>query len=138
MIQLALRARLLDIPAIVELLGGAADAPSRICPLVLPQKGNFPAITYEQIFGDSDRDVDGPTGLSFARVVFNCWDPEYSTATKLLKLVRQALDGYTGNADGVHVQGVEFSGDRDSHQPPLELFIASGDAEAWYEETPAV
>jgi len=140
MIEAALIARLLETPAVAALIGGDSIPAARIYPIVLPQKPTFPAITYQDISTVRDRTAQGPSGLAFARIQFDCWAaaapgaPGYASAKALLAAVRAALDGFTGNRAGVEIQDASMEGDRSSFNAGLHAYLSSADVEVWFEE----
>lgn len=115
-----------------ELLGGMKAG--RVYPGVLKQNPVLPAIAFQRISTSRDRTADGPTGLVFARVQYDCWAPEFDQARAAAAAVRDALDGYAGQIDGVDVQLVEIDDDRDDYFPDVKLFRVSVDAGVWFSE----
>lgn len=132
LIEAALRSRLLGAYAVTQLVGSGADA--RIFPVQLPQGVGYPAIAYQGISRVPDRTMDGPSGLVFRRIQYDCWSPNYGEASALSREVRRVLDGLTEIVEGIVVQGVEIEGPRDLYFELVKLYQCSLDAGVWFDE----
>lgn len=110
MAEVALRARLIDTPAVYALVA------ERIYPKRLPQAPTLrlPAITYEVISNRDGLTNDGKTGTQRPRIQIDCWASTYIGASNLCEVVRTALQGKQWTtADGDQVLVVEHDSDRD-------------------------
>ncbi len=92
----ALRAHLLDDAAIV------ARVDARVYPLRLPQPKpapavNLPAITYQRISGFRFAHLRGAEALARPRYQVDCYAQTHDAAQALGSLVRQRLNGFSGN-----------------------------------------
>lgn len=105
--------------------GVGAQAGDRIYPLSLPQNPTLPAVTYQQISGESQVALGGVTGLARARVQVDSWARSYTAARDTAEQVRLALTDYQGSTGGVVVNAV-FR-DRET-----ELFEGEGDQDRLY------
>jgi len=70
---------------------------NRIYPMVLPQQGTLPAITYQMISHGRTRLARGRGTCPYAVVQLSCWGRQYSVAAQVANTVDLALDGYIGN-----------------------------------------
>lgn len=75
--------------------GLSAIIGQRIFPVVLPQNGTFPAITYQISGTDPENDLDGYTGLNNLRVQLVCWAESYLEATNVSKQAALAMESAT-------------------------------------------
>jgi len=77
---------------------------TKIYPLIRDQKDGLPAITYQVISGIRENDLSGPTGLVEGRLQINCFASTVLGAENLAKVVREALSGLTGGAEGIRIE----------------------------------
>jgi hypothetical protein len=96
---------------------------ARVYPLVLPDAGAFPAITYQQIGGSSAATLN-TSGMQRARLQIDCWSaplPQggtYRQAAALRDAVIGALNGWQGTfADGTAVSNIVLLG------PGTDFFV---------------
>ncbi len=111
--------------------GVAALAAGRVYSEVLPQNGVVPAIVFNEVAGDSDVDLDGPTGIRSRRVQVDAWAKTRTEATALGLAVRAALDGHVGGAAGLEVQSAFHLFERWDFDAQTSLFRTSQDYEIW-------
>lgn len=110
-------------PAITALLG-SGDL-TRAYPDAAPQAAAFPRLTYQVIDTPGEVAHDGPVGVETSLVQIDCWAVSRLAATLLGDAVRgtesnRKLDGYTGTAGGVLVEGSRLTGDREDFSPPVD------------------
>ena len=97
--------------AVTQLVG------DRIYPVQIDQVAGLPAITYQQISGPREHNVDGPIGWVQARYQINCWTEgdsgAYLEVCDLATAVREAIDGYSGTSASLVIDHifVEDEGD---------------------------
>ena len=111
--------------------GVAALAGGRVYSEVLPQHGTVPAVVFSVVAGDSDADLEGPTGVGSRRVQVDSWAGTRAEATALSLAVRALLDGYSGGAAGLDVQAVFHLTERWDFEAETKLFRTSQDYEVW-------
>ena len=75
-----------------------------------PQGRPFPAAVLNVISDAEGFELDGPDGLSRARMQVDCYAATYGVAKQFSRAVRSALNGYASGA----IQGVFHAGTRDS------------------------
>ena len=90
-IELALRSILLADVSVFTLVD------SRIYPGVLPERPQYPAITYRQVSGRPAATHQGPIDPSRGRWQFDVFSTDYQSTKDLARLVIAALDGYKGD-----------------------------------------
>jgi hypothetical protein len=62
-----------------------------VYPMVIPQRGKLPAVTYMRVSSQYDTSVDGTGSRLTARVQIDCWCRSYSEAKRLSEAVRNAM-----------------------------------------------
>lgn len=77
-----------------------------------PQGQPFPAIVLNTISDADDYTLQGPSGITEARIQVDCYGGTYGAAKLLSRAVRSLLGGYQGGA----LQGVFLAGSRDSRE----------------------
>jgi hypothetical protein len=109
-----LRAYLLADTAIAALVG------TRIYPLRLPQKAEFPSIVYQRISGIRFGHLRGQGSLARPRYQVDCWDRQHLAVTRLGNLCRARLAGFQGQWSDdespetiITVQAILFEDERD-------------------------
>lgn len=119
----------------MRLAGDAAIAAlvaDRIYTEVLPQKPVMPAVVFTAVSGDSDQALDGPTGVASVRLQVDAWADTRKAATKLALAVKDLIDGHSGGAAGLEVQGVFLvTAPRWDFDSDTGLYRTSQDFEAW-------
>lgn len=104
MIDYAIRARLLAVSAVSDLIGGTG-ADARIWPVKMPQRAQpvWPCLTYQIISGRPEYHIDSAAGVAEVRLQIDCWSAErpghaaYDEVRALAEAVRGALSAYTGS-----------------------------------------
>ncbi|MGF7429585.1 DUF3168 domain-containing protein [Thermoanaerobacterium thermosaccharolyticum] len=100
---------------------------NRIYPMILPQKPQFPAITYQKISGPRINSKSGDSGLSYPRIQFNCWGKTYLEAKQVAMVVIDAMNKFTNGE-------ATIQDEHDSYEPDTNLFYISVDFIIWYNE----
>ena len=98
---------------------------------VLPQNGAVPALVFNEVAGDNDVDLDGPTGVGSRRVQVDAWAETRAEATAVALAARAALDGHSGGAEGLDVQSIFHMTQRWGFDAQTKLFRTSQDYEVW-------
>lgn len=102
--------------AIYNILAGDSDVNSittRISPLIIGQTLALPAVVYSVIDTGPNDTKNGVSLLDEVRVEIDSIAEDYSTAEDLASKVRTALDRYSGTANGVKIQSVQFVNESD-------------------------
>ena len=97
---------------------------TRVYPVVIPQGGTIPAVTYQRISTPRIWDLDGPDGMATPRMQLNCWGTSYSSASSLSNAVRGVLDNYSGTADSVVIHQVALEDEGDLFEPQIGIDTA--------------
>lgn len=108
-----------------------ALAAGRIYSEVLPQNGAVPAVVFNEVAGDSDASLDGPTGIRSRRVQVDSWARTRAESSELSLAVRGALDGHSGGAAGLEVQSAFHLFERWDLDAQASLYRTSQDYEIW-------
>jgi hypothetical protein len=117
MIEQVLVARLLATPAVTAIVG------ARIAPVVLRQATADATLVYQRIYGQRSYSLTGAAGWVETQVQFTCWSASYSEARTLADEVRQALDLWASDADGVHL--VSINDGADTYAEDLDMMGAT-------------
>jgi hypothetical protein len=83
------------------LVGTAAE--SRVFPLKLPQDGQLPAITYQQISNVRREGMGGTIPVERVRVQVDAWAETYKAVRSLGKEIDDRLNRYKGTIAGIEV-----------------------------------
>lgn len=97
----AVRSVLAGSTAVSALVG------DRIQPGYLGDRGDYPAITYQEISRTNATSGSNGRNPVNKRVQVDCWAGTYAGLDTLVSAVLGALDGYTGTANGVVVRYTE-------------------------------
>lgn len=102
--------------------------PARIFPLIVPQDQALPAMTYQQISGDRDHVLSGPTGFTKNRYQFNCWAATYPEAKRLFEALRIFWDGFSGTVLNREIQCVQMENELDvsAKKPGIDIIDRYG------------
>ncbi|RHZ91360.1 DUF3168 domain-containing protein [Cereibacter sphaeroides] len=103
----ALRALLLDVPAVAALVGPRVNFGRH------PQGEPLPALVLTTVSDREGLTLAGPDGLQRARVQIDCYAESYGAAKQLSRAVRAVLHGHSGGG----FQGVFLDGARDLREP---------------------
>lgn len=71
--------------------GVTAIVSNRVYPVVIPQKGTLPAITYQRVSGRRENGISGAGELVAVRVQVDCWAESYSSVRALADAASAAL-----------------------------------------------
>ena len=93
---------------------GVTSITTRISPLLIGQTLNLPAVVYSQIDTDPNDTKNGVSLLDEIQIEVDAIAETYSGAEDLAAAIRTALDRYTGTANGVKVQSVQFNNESDT------------------------
>lgn len=139
MIDYAVRARLLEVATVTDLVGTGTAA--RIFPMQLPQALEvWPAITYQVVSGRPEYNLQGAAGLAEIRLQIDCWAAQrgkadaYAQVRELAEAVRGALSGYRGTVGGHTIQSCFLESRRVLHEPEVQVFRESLDFTIGYAE----
>lgn len=106
--------------------GLSALVATRVYPLVAPQDGTLPYVTYQRISGTVHHQFARTAVATQARYQFDVWAGSFLSAQTVMAQLRTALVALTGNTVTVHE--VLLDGSRDEYEPETALFRASQDA----------
>ena len=93
---------------------GVNSITTRISPLLIGQTLNLPAVVYSQIDTDPNDTKNGVSLLDEIQIEVDAHSETYAGAEDLAAAIRTALDRYTGTANGVKVQSVQFNNESDT------------------------
>lgn len=128
--------------ALQALLSDETAAESRVYAIRIPQRSEYPAITYQQIGGSALESANGGSTTQDVLWQIVAHAETYAEAVELFDQVRVILHGYRGTVGGVVVQHIliqdgsirdlpNLTGDTEQ----LDRFAKSGDFRVMYEDT---
>lgn len=101
--------------AIYEYLSSDSDIKkiidTRLYPVMLPQDAPLPSIVYTPVLANYDSALTGDTGFVRQTVQFNCHDKTFKKARELSRLVKNKLQDYHGDMQGLYIQAVFIKSD---------------------------
>lgn len=96
--------------------GLAALVGSRIYPVRLPLRPDYPAVSYFRVSRSMRRAFGGTVSGQETRFQFDCWAKTYAGGKDVADQVIAALDGFSGTmggSGGVEVQAVYLENEQD-------------------------
>jgi len=113
--------------SIVKLLSGVSGLNSRVYPMILPQGCIMPAAWY-QLISLLPTDVKETTSkIDICHIQISVFDTTYSSVNTLAGGIRTALDGYSGESEGVTIDSIVFSDETDLFEQDTLLFHKAQD-----------
>jgi Protein of unknown function (DUF3168) len=95
----------------------SAAVSGRVFPNIVPQGSAFPAISYNQVSGVREYDInDGPTGRAMPRITINSWATRYLDVRNLAEAVRQRLNGFRGVMGSTRVGRITLDNEFDTFE----------------------
>ena len=113
----------------------AALVGTRVYPMGhLPQNPTMPALSYSLIGAARVVTTDGADTLFNPSFQVDCWHTSGLGAVQLFDLVRQRLNGFSGDLGGVYAQGIFLVRARDLYDNDTGLYRRSADYSIWNRE----
>lgn len=116
--------------AIFSTVNGVQDIESRVYPLRIPQEtdlGSNAAISYYVISTTPETTKDSRSLVDTLRIQVSIFSQSYSTLNTIAGLVREALDGLTGEVAGCSVDSCWFSDESDLYEDEHRIFHKAQD-----------
>ncbi len=88
----------------------------RIFPNIVPAGQVLPAITYQQISGPHEYDMEGVTEDELHRYQLICWAESYDQAKRLACIVEQVLDNFKGDISEISIEWIDVGNTGDVPQ----------------------
>jgi hypothetical protein len=114
--------------------GVSAIAGDRIYYLVAPEKTPAPYIVISGVAKAADHTHDGPSGLREARIQVSAFADSYLDVSDLTQAVKDCLDGFTGQSEGVTIEKCLYINEVDMYEPNTGLQFKPSDYEIYYKE----
>jgi len=109
--------RLNQFTGLTDLVG------TRIYPLVMPDKPQYPAVTFHVIASSSEKGSTSDPAMMKCIVQVTAWDKTLLGARTVADQIRKALDRYRNvTLNGVKVDDCIFEGDQDLYDPEPKIF----------------
>lgn len=127
-------------PAVYTRLSGhaplAAIVGDRIWPVEAPAEASRPYVVFLTVSSQRLAHLGGPSMVANPRVQIDAYAASYADAAAIARLIRDALDGWSGTAGGIEVLGASCVDQRelqeDAANPPLAR--VSQDFSVWHRE----
>jgi hypothetical protein len=111
----------------------AAVVADRVLADSLPQQPPGPCVILHLVSAPpTDHSLSAPTGVRAVTFQVDAWASTRAIAISVAAAARRVLDGHTGAAGGLEVQGVFHVGERVDRDEDAKLSRASTDYEVWY------
>ncbi|MEX1040190.1 MAG: hypothetical protein WDZ51_06155 [Pirellulaceae bacterium] len=133
-IEEAIYKRVKDNASIDDIVDG------RIFPHHIPQSNNdYPLITYQLISNVHDHHLGGASGITVARIQFDCWGLSMAHAVGVAEKVRNLLQGFMGDLNNIKIHFISLIDERSFSEAPVDasdiwLFRKSVDYQIKYQE----
>ena len=127
-VEAALVTYLKSIGEITDLIG-TGDG-SRIYPLALPQKPDYPAVTYQVISSPRHHDID----VAYPRIQYTTFARTYGQTKELAGLLRLYLQRLKGVLSGVHIKQIEYINAVEFYQGDARIYYIPQDFKIIHEE----
>ncbi|WP_309387524.1 DUF3168 domain-containing protein [Cerasicoccus frondis] len=95
----------------------------RIFPLATPKNTERPLLTYREISGVIDHDLDGPSGLREARLQLDAYAERYRDIIGIRQALDALLDNFRGDLDGQEIQDLRLSFPSQDHDREGESIL---------------
>jgi len=117
--------------------GLSALVSSRIHPVIVPQEGILPAVTYHKVSGQRVHTFQADPGVAQPRFRISSWASGYSEAKDVADQIRNALQdfsGVMGGTGGVPVPSVRLENERDKYECETGRYHVDVDFTIFHEE----
>lgn len=111
--------------------GLSMEIDDRLYPLLLPQKVELPAVTYQRISTPRLREFE-QSFMPHPRFQFNCWAESFPRAKDVAAQVLAALDVYIGSMGDETVRASIIDGERDMYDPATGIWNSIVEAVIWH------
>jgi hypothetical protein len=108
---------------------------NRVFTEVLPQLPQVPALVFNEVGGDDEYNLRGPTTTRSRQLQIDSWGKDRADATALSIFVRGVLSGHRGAAAGLEVEELTLTAERWDYDPEVKLYRTSQDYEVWFSGT---
>lgn len=111
--------------------GLSMEIDNRLYPLLLPQKVELPAVTYQRISTVRLLEFE-QSFMPHPRFQFSCWAEDFERAKDVAEQVRLALDVYIGSMGSETVRASIIDGERDMYDPATGIWNSIIEAVIWH------
>ena len=126
-IEAALASYLKPVSEITGIIGEGDGA--RIFPLALPQKPDYPAVTYQVISSPRHHDVD----IAYPRIQYTAFARTYSQAKELADILRLHLSRLKGVLSGVAIKQIQYINAVEFYQDDAGVYYIPQDFKIIYQ-----
>ena len=112
-------------------VGLSMEIDDRLYPLLLPQKVELPAVTYQRISTPRLHEFE-QSFMPHPRFQFNCWAESFPRAKDVAAQVLAALDVYIGSMGDETVRASIIDGERDMYDPATGIWNSIVEAVIWH------
>ena len=128
--------------ALQALLSDETAADDRVYAIRIPNRSEYPAITYQQVSGGALESANGGSSTQDTLWQVTAHANTYTAAVELFNEIRVIIHGYAGTVGGVEVQHIYLQDGSvcdipylSSDTEQLDRFAKSGDFRVMYEDT---
>jgi hypothetical protein len=117
----------------------AALIDNRLYPVVIPQDVDKPAAAFQRISraGEHTHDI-GPDGWATVRMQYTCQAATVLAAKNVAAAIREALDGFSGDMEGMTIGGCTVVNEWDGYGESFPQAVVRLDVMWLYRETEAI
>ena len=108
-----------------------------VYPVKFPQDTTMPCVVFQRISTPREltHDMSGATGtLAHPRIQIEAWSETYHEGKDIVDIIREALNGKTGNMGGVTIRAALVDDEAVEYSPDFELYRFNCDYILWHEE----
>lgn len=104
----------------------------RVYPVRLPQKPDYPCVTFQVITEPRTHSMEGAVAPN-PLVQIDCWAKDYQEAHDLASAVERAMDGFVGRMGGLLPVSACLQRERqDFYEPDVDDYRVSLDFSIWH------
>lgn len=110
----------------------AHSAITRVYPVRLPQKPDYPCVSFQVITSPRAHTMEGAVSIKSV-VQIDCWAKTYLEAQTIATAVEEALDTFVGRMGGILKVTATLQGERqDLYEPDVDDYRVSLDFSIWH------
>jgi len=111
-----------------------AKIAERLYPLLLPQKCILPAVAYTLVSVDRTPALQKDTGYTRAVLQYSCHAKSYREAVMVAHLLKNALQDFSGNMNGLMIGAVLVVSEMADYEPKTDTYLAHIEFEFHFNE----
>lgn len=100
--------------------GVAMEVGFRVYPMVAPQGAALPLVVYQRTATERPQSLAGNVGNPVVTLQVTTYGTSYTATKHIARMVRLAVDGYTGTVSNVTIQRTTLTGEADGMELPAD------------------